>query len=496
MKSKWIKLLAALFAVSLVAAACGSDTADVVEDAVDSGTSDELTAAQEALAAAEEAKEAAEADAAAARDEAEAAATAAADAGETNPLAGTAVTITGSERSANEAGAIQRALDTFAEANDMNITFLGSADWESEINVQVEAGLPPDISFFPQPGKLADFARDNIVVALPDATLGLVDANYPAATASFGVVDGTQFAVPLKQDLKSIVWYQPAAFDAAGYAIPETLDDFTALAAQMIEDGNIPLCVGIGSGTATGWPFTDWVEDMMLRRHSPEMYDQWVAGELDFASDEVSGVMQEIIDLWNTDGMVFADGGTIASTAFGEPNAEGLVNGDCFMHRQANFFATRFPAGTAFADGSDGAVDVFYFPEGDTGRPVLGAGLYAAAFDDRPEVWAVMDYLASADFANTRQVAQLDISGNELSGFLSPHLEADLSLWAPLEQSMLGILAASETFRFDASDLMPGDVGAGTFWTEGTALVNGDTSVAAAAATIDASWPEADAEEG
>jgi len=185
--------------------------------------------------------------------------------------------------------------------------------------------------------------------------------------------------------------------------------------------------------------------------------------------------MQTILDVWNTPGMVYADGGTIASTAF-QANGEPLVNGDCMMHRQASFFAAFIPEGTPFADGSDEAVDVFYFPEGTTGRPVLGAGTLVGAFQDRPEVWAVMEYLGSADYANRRQAAQLDLGGNELSGFLTPNVNADQSLWAPLEQSFLGVLADAEVLRFDASDLMPADVGAGTFWTEGTAMVNGDKS--------------------
>ena len=112
MTGKWMKLLAALFAMSLVAAACGSDTASTAADAVTGGDSEELAEAQAALEAAEAAKDDAEADAAAARDEAAAAAAAAAEAdgGEVNPLAGTAVRITGPERNPNEAGALQLSL--------------------------------------------------------------------------------------------------------------------------------------------------------------------------------------------------------------------------------------------------------------------------------------------------------------------------------------------------------------------------------------------------
>jgi len=486
MKSTLLKLLVALFTLSLVAAACGSD-----DDTADSGDSDALAEAEAALAAAEDAIETAEAEAAEAQAAAEAAEAAASAGGDANPLAGTAVRITGPVRSPDEVAGLMGALDAFAEANDMTIFYVGSADWESEINVQIEAGTPPDISIFPQPGKLADFARDGFVVPLPDDVTAAVSENWSAGAMGFGNVDGTQYGVPDKTDLKSLVWYQPARFEANGYKVPTTLDELFGLAETMIADGNTPFCIGIESGTATGWAFTDWVEDMMLRRHSGETYDAWTTGELLFASDEVSGVMQEVLDVWNTPGMVYAQGGTIASTSFRD-NGEPLVNGDCMMHRQASFFSAFFPDGTPVQDGSEGAIDVFQFPVGDIDPPiVLTAGTLVGAFNDKPEVMAVMEYFGSPEFANLRQAAQKEAKGggDVLSGFNTANLNVDRSLWNPLEQSFLEIMANNDV-RFDGSDLMPADVGAGSFWTEGTALVNGEKTVAEAAAAIDATWPE------
>jgi len=510
------KLMAVLFAFALLAAACGSsDSGDSGESAgVDNAAVDEANAATEAAearaaeaeAAAESAADDAQTEIDAAKAEAEeakaaaeaaqadaAAAQAAETAGSDNPLAGTAVRVTGPERSPSEAASLQEALDIFADANDMTIFYVGSADWEAEINVQLEAGNPPDISIFPQPGKLADFARAGDVLPLPADVEASVSENWNDAAMGFGLVDGTQYGVPNKSDLKSLVWYQPARFEANGYEVPETLDELFALAGTMIEDGNTPFCIGIESGQATGWTFTDWVEDMMLRTYSPEQYDAWVAGDLLFGSEEVSGVMQTVLDVWNTPGMVYADGGTIASTAF-QANGDPLVRGDCMMHRQASFFASFFPEGTPAADGSEGAVDVFYFPEGTTGRPVLGAGTLAGAFNDNPATWAVLDYIGSAEYANARQASQKAAAGGEgfLSGFNTANLNVDRSLWEPLEQSFQDILANAEVLRFDASDLMPADVGAGTFWTQGTAMVNGDATVAEAAAIIDESWPRGD----
>lgn len=496
MSRNWMKLLASMFAVALVAAACGGTTdsaTDAVTEAVDSGGNDEaVSAAEEALAEAQAARDEAEALAAeesARADEAEAAA---AEAGEAESDTVPVVTVSGPERSEAEAGALNHALQEFGNANGISIIYQGSADWETEINIQLEAGTNPDISVFPQPGNLRDAADAGHVQAVPAEILEAAAANWTEDAINFANFDGTQFGLPNKNDLKSLVWFQPARFETAGYEIPTTLDDLFALSDQMIADGNTPWCVGIESGGATGWPFTDWVEDIMLRTTTPENYDAWVAGDLQFSSPELRNAFQTIIDEWNKPGAVFAAGGSIATTSFRD-NGEPLINGDCFMHRQASFFSAFFPEGTPVADGSDGAVDVFYFPSNTDESPVLGGGTFVGAFNDRPEVWQVMEYFASAEYANARQAEQQRLLQGEseelvLSGFVTANSGADPSLWHPLESNFVTILQDADIFRFDASDLIGGDVN-NAFWEVGTQIVNGDTSVEDGTVEIDTFWP-------
>jgi alpha-glucoside transport system substrate-binding protein len=398
----------------------------------------------------------------------------------------TEILVTGPERSEEQAGALQEVLGAWGEANGVEVTYLGSADWEAEINTQVEGGNPPDISIFPQPGKLADFARAGYVV--PVADFALAENDWSDAWNVFGVVDGVTYGVPVKSDMKSLVWYKPATFAEAGYEVPATFADFLTLVDTMANDGSgtKPLCVGIESGQATGWTYTDWVEEMVLRQHGAEVYDGWVSHEIPFSDPRIMESMQAVVDLWTEDN-VYAASGTIAATAFGD-NGIPLVEGDCYMHRQASFFSGFIPEGTVF--GPEG-VDVFYFPDINGDAPVLGAGTLAAAFNADPNVHALLGYMSSAEYAEARQQAQQALKGGSpaLSGFLSAAQGQDLSVYEPLEQSILNALASAGIVRFDASDLMPADVGAGTFWTEGTSLVNGDITVAEAAAAIDASWP-------
>jgi alpha-glucoside transport system substrate-binding protein len=468
-------LALAAIAVASLAAACGSD-----DDAATEQTGDTAAAVGDSVqpAATSTAEGTASDD------------SGGGSAGQTD-LAGTTVTVSGAESSDVEAGSMQDALDVFAEENGMTINYVGGRDFEEQIGSQVAGGNPPDIGIFAQPGKVRDFAAEEAIFPLPDDVDAATSTNWGADWLEFWQNDDVQYGVPVKSGLKSLVWYSPAAFAEKGYEVPPTLDDFFALTEEMIANGDTPLCVGIESGPATGWPFTDWVEDMILRNEGIDYYNQWVAHEVPFNDPPVVEAMAQVADLWSQDGAVYASGGSIAATPFGE-GGQGLVDGSCMMHRQGDFFASFFPEGTQFGDAA-GAFDTFYFPSNE-GTPVLVSGNAAVAFRDAPEIWAVMKYYGSPEFADNRQAAQLarlgaEPGGNVLSGYMSANINANPDNYSPLEQGFLEVLATGEPAGFDGSDQMPGEVGAGSFWQEATALVNGAKDAQAAADAIEASWP-------
>jgi alpha-glucoside transport system substrate-binding protein len=410
-----------------------------------------------------------------------------ADLGDYGDLSGTSVTITGIEGGDLHLAGIEGALEVLSSETGIEVTYTRA--FQDDLEAMVAAGSPPDITMFAQPIELAGYAHGGNLVAVPSEVTSSVSRVWNGEWTGLGEVDGVQYGVPNGSNLKSLVWYKPARFEELGYEVPQSWNDLLALTEQAIADGNTPWCVGIESGAATGWVFTDWVEDILLRRHGPEVYDQWVAGEVRFSDPPVADTFQEVLDLWTLPGSVHTGSGSIVNTAF-QDAAEPLVNNDCLMHRQGSFFSNFLPGGTPFADGSADAVDVFYLPSHDENRPVVGSGSWAAAFADRPEVWVVMHYLGSTEYANNRQAAQAAEAGDgSPTGFLTAVDDVNRNLFSPLENSMLDILAVAGPVRYDASDAMPAAVGADTFWSEGAALVNGDTDLTQAVAAIDASWP-------
>ncbi len=395
------------------------------------------------------------------------------------------IEIVGFDASAGTVAALNAALDVYEESAGVEITYVGSFDTSFEIGERVATGDAPDIAFFAQPLELLDLAREGAIAPVTPEVASATRAAWPADIVALSVGDdGVQYGVPIEIELRSLVWYLPDVFDVAGEPIPETLAEFESLVDRSAAESIAPLCVGIESGAATGWVFTDWVEDFVLREHGTEIYDQWVANEIPFDDPRIVESMQRVLDLWSGN-RVFAAGGTIAETGFDE-NAEPLLAGNCLMHRQAPFFETYLPDGTGRADGSPEAIDVFGLPY-ETGRSEVIWSTSAAAFDDSAGVTALLEHLSSAAFADDMQRALGDEPG--APSFLSLAAGQDLDLMDPLDRRIADIAFAADSFRFDASDQMPSEVGAGTFWDIGTDMVNGDLTAEAGAALIEAAWP-------
>ncbi|NDJ52185.1 MAG: carbohydrate ABC transporter substrate-binding protein [Chloroflexi bacterium] len=373
----------------------------------------------------------------------------------------------------------------FEEETGIDIVYEGSGDFESLITVRVEGGDPPDLAAFPQPGLLADFVSQGEIV---DVTSFLersyLEEQYIESWLDLATMDGIMAGVWHRANVKSLVWYPVAEWNAAGYEFPETWEEMIALSDQMVADGRTPWCIGMESSGATGWVATDWMEDAMLRLHEPSVYDQWVTNELPFDSPEVVEAAELVGEIFFNEDYVLGGTDAILTVPFGDAPAPLFEEPPgCMMHRQASFIPGFFPEGSTI--GEDGDVDFFYLPpladRPELGSPVLGAGDIYGMFNDRPEVRQFVEYLTTG--RSTRAWV-------EAGGFVSPHNDSSLD-WYPTsaDRGYAEILQNATTFRFDASDLMPGAVGTGTFWTAMVDWVSGE-DIESVLSDVQANWPE------
>lgn len=232
----------------------------------------------------------------------------------------------------------------FTEETGIDVEIAGDRGFSEQIGVQVQGGSAPDIAIFAQPGRIRDFARSCDMIPLADNVASAVEANF-GGFADLGLVDDVLYGVPNKSDVKSLMWYSPSAFEEKGYEVPETHEELVALMDQSVADGTAPLCIGIQSDAATGWPGTDWTEDYMLRLNGPDVYDQWVSHEIPFDDPQVVDVGNFWYDIWSNPDYVFGGLQNVANTTFQDAGLP-ILEGQCLLHRQANFYAANWPDGT------------------------------------------------------------------------------------------------------------------------------------------------------
>jgi alpha-glucoside transport system substrate-binding protein len=388
----------------------------------------------------------------------------------------------------DEAERLEESWKDFEDESGIDIKYESSKEFEAQIAVRAQGGTAPDIAIFPQPGLMADIANLGYLKPAPDAVAENVASGWTEDWANYATVDGTLYGAPLMASVKGWIWYSPSFFADNDYEIPTDWQGLLDLTAQIQSDTDQPpWCIGFGSDAATGWPGTDWIEDIVLRQSGTDVYDQWIANEVPFTDPAISSAFEEFGKIaLNPDYVNAGFGGadTIVTTPFGD-TAQALVDGDCALHHQASFFDGFIDvAGGEVAE--DGDIWAFIMPPFEAGgasegATVTGGGEIVAAFDDAESTQKVQEYLSSPEWANSRVSIGGVITANK---GLDPANASSNILKAAIEI----LQSDTTTFRFDASDLMPGAVGSGTFFKGMIDWVNG-TDTSSVLQQIEAGWP-------
>ncbi|AEI44487.1 ABC transporter substrate-binding protein [Paenibacillus mucilaginosus] len=396
---------------------------------------------------------------------------------------GTKVTMFGPFTDADQVK-FETSIKEFESKTGIDIQYEGSKEFEATISIRVDGGNAPDIADFPQPGLLGSFAKKGKVIDVNKVMdVNALKKNYNASWIDMATMDGPSGKIMAgvwnRSNVKSLVWYPKKQFDEAGYKVPKTWDEMLELSRQIAKDGDKAWNIGIESGAATGWAATDWIEDIMLRTTTPENYDKWVKGELPFTSPEVKKAVEKMGEIWLDDELVYGGRKSIVTTSFGDAPKSMFTNpAKSWLHRQGNFITSFFP-NTAKA-GVD--YDWFYLPPIDPqyGNPVLVAGDIYAMFNDRPEVRAVLQFFSKGESIKTWV---------QSGGVIAPMNDASLDWYSTdVDRRMAKLVQEAKTLRFDGSDLMPGSVGAGTFWKGMTDYVSGTVDLDGALKEIQAGW--------
>ncbi len=393
--------------------------------------------------------------------------------------------------SGEEADAINNVIAAANENLGVDATYTGSDSFEQDVIIAIEGGNPPDIGFFPQPGAVVEQAEQGNAIALEDlgVDVAALEERFGEYLMSLGEYDGKHYGWPDTVNFKSAIWYNVPAWEEAGWEIPETWEELMALSTEMAEGGTSPFCLGTGSEAATGWPATDWMEDIVLRDQGTEVYDNWVTHDLLFDSPEITAAAERFgeVVFGEAGGTPFVFGGheNIASNDFRDaPDPMFDDEPKCWMHRQATFIPAFFPEGLEPIED----YNFFPFPTIGGNSGTLMAGGLAAIFEPRQEI---------VDFMLEYTSAEVSCGYGQEAGTTT--IPANFSTDPECEQNPIIRQAAEElyanlaegTARFDASDLMPPSVGSGEFWTGMNNYTNdGPDNLQSVLQSIDAAWPE------
>jgi alpha-glucoside transport system substrate-binding protein len=361
-----------------------------------------------------------------------------------------------------------------------------SGEAEQQAQIRAEAGTL-DIFLAPQPGLVADLARAGSLSSLEDMGFDIAELEslFGEYFVSLGEVDGQHYGIPTNINLKSMVWYPKDDFDAAGYQVPTTWDEMLALSDQIAQDGGTPWCVGFQSEGSTGWPATDWIEDIMLRTAGLETYSQWYTHEIPFNDPAVLEAAQMFGDVMFAEGYVLGGAENTPNLAFGEAPLPMFDDPPgCWLHRQASFINGFFP------EDAESGVDYDWFPLppiDQEGTLFAGELAVVGTAGNRAEVKDFLDQFMAEE-------VQCALGGDQLSSRISPNINVGPDCYVNEiladASTVLTEGLASGTAGFDASDLMPAAVGAGSFWTGMVDYMqNGPDSLEGVLEEIEASWP-------
>jgi len=345
-----------------------------------------------------------------------------------------------------------------------------------------------DVVVLPQPGLLPQLAADRRVMDLGeylgDQTLRGDFAPYLVSLASVGPggtwpsATGSIYAVMPAVSVKSLVWYRPDAFQRAGYTPPSTMQELETLVARIRADGRVPWCLGLESDDADGWPATDWVEELLLERSGTDVYDDWTYHRIGFEHPEVRAAFARFGDLVFTPGNIPSGPRRAVANFFDGPGVEMYSDPPtCWLYHFPSFFSVPRPKGAA-------ALEAFPFPSGS----VIGGASMVAALSDRPEVRELMRFLASPAFGTNEWFTSPHGSFSANRSFDPARYDA---AWRD-EGAAVREALANDTFRFDASDLMPPPIGNGAFWAAMIRyLERADLPLDEILAGLDAAWSAA-----
>jgi alpha-glucoside transport system substrate-binding protein len=335
----------------------------------------------------------------------------------------------------------------------------------NQLAINVDAGTSlPDIGNGPSVDKVKDWVSKGVMkpveTALGDQFSAYISNTYPALTTApsgqaddlyIGIVGGKHYEMMVKTQVKGLIWYNKKVFTGTA---PTTFDQLLAINPTQYGADKL-FCAGFESGSASGWPASDQIDNIIMRQSGDQVYTSWIQGKTKFTDPAIKLGYQTFLKEVSA-ANVYGGANTALSTNFGKAGDPLFKTpAGCLFLEQAtfipSFFTQDFPslnlkAGTDF--------DFFAHPSVNPQYDGNVNGFYDnfVMYNDTPAARKLMQYMATAP---AQQIWAND--GGTLAAIKS------ITYNDPVFKRAADVAGSAKNLLVTAGDFMPSDMQA-AFW--------------------------------
>lgn len=271
-------------------------------------------------------------------------------------------------------------------------------------------------------------------------------------------IDNLNYGAWFRVIPNSLVWYDVSKYEALGSPVFSTYEEMINFTEENSAKDEPLWCLDIESGASTGWIATNWLEDIILHKYGPEVYDAWSQQDKLSSSDEVTLSILDIGKLIFIEDAVFGGHKRMVRKEF-RNNYRNLLDDEisCAFSWSGHFASYYFPDTAEY--GRD--YNFFKLPSQNYKHAMVGIGDVLAALNDNSNTINTAKLLLSVDFGK-------NWISKENSQYISANINSRIeSIKNPMLVKETNLIKASfkqNLFRYDASELMERRIGSDSLW--------------------------------
>ena len=328
------------------------------------------------------------------------------------------------------------------------VDYEASRDLNALLSARIQAGTPPDLAGLSGPAQMAELAKKGSLLPL-DKVLDLkrLDREYGQPWLRLASVHGKLVTILIKVSIEGLIFYDPKNLASTNVDLGKPVKTWGELMADALQIESLtrttPWCIGVESGSASGWPGADWIRDFYLRQAGPAKYEQWAAGQEPWNSPEMKRAWQSFGAIVNSPTLTYGGKNAVLSTNFATAFRPMFQNPPgCYLYHQSSFLTDDFKNEQPVPE-----VKALGFPPIEarySGAQVVAADLFGM-FKDSKEARDLLSYLT------TSEAQQIWV---RRGGAVSANQQVGLDAYRdPILRQAAELLLVANPPEFDLSDL-------------------------------------------